>query len=132
MDGSFTEFIWNNVAPVLGSLILALISWGLIELKKWVAAKTQNEQVNSALELVAEAVYTVVLELEQTFTRAMKDGKLDESEKAEIKKMALDRVYQRLTPIIIDQARKAIDDFEAWIGGLIETTIFEMKREIKS
>ena len=128
MNESFTVELWNVIAPVLGSLILALVSWGLIELRKWITTKTQNERVTAAFDHVSQAVFVSVYELEQTTRELMSDGKLTGKEKKKLKNRALNSVKKRIGPTVIKEVQKSADDIDDWINAEIEATVFNLKK----
>ena len=131
MDGFLSDML-EKVLPILGTVVLALVSWGLVELRKWVATKAKNERVNAALDHLSQAVYISVTELEQTTRKALKDGKLNDEEKADIKNRAICAVHRRISPHVFRAAQEAVEDLDSWLNGEVEASVFEMKGEIES
>lgn len=125
------ETLISTLTPILTSIVIGLIGWGLTELSKYIRQKTKNERLTAAFDAIAEAAFVSVQELEQTARPLLKDGKLDEEDKATLKAQAIDKVKSRISPAILKEAEKNLMDVDDWIGGQVEATVFQANRTKK-
>lgn len=120
------------LAPVVFSLVSALVSWGVYELTKFFRTKTKNENVNDAISHICHTVETTVQGMEQEMVAAAKsaaaDGKLTKKEAVNMKNIALTRVRSQVPYKITKIANKAINDMERFISAKIEKAVLDLKR----
>lgn len=124
----FVREVMEIVAPALTTVVGLLVAWGLAELRKFLKTKTDNETVTQAFDQLSNVVQTTVVSLNQTFSRALADGKLSDPEKAEIKKMAVERVKSQIPKVTKKVLVRAITDLERHIDDQIETAVNYDKR----
>ena len=130
-----TEMILGALAqaliPVGGTIIITLVSWGLLEAKNWIKSKTNNEKVNDAVGHVCHTVETVVADLEQTVAKYYKenneDGKLSKDQAKALKNMAEAKVNALIPQAIADTAALAVNSLQDLISAKIEKAVLEMK-----
>lgn len=120
------------LAPVVFSLVSALVSWGLYELTKFIRTKTKNENVNDAVSHICHTVETTVHSLEQDMAHELKlaaaNGKLSKEEGHRIKTMAIGRVKAQLPKKIIKTAKGAVNNIGLLIEDKIDKAVLELKR----
>lgn len=121
------EEIIKEILPIVGTIVVALVGWGLTELTRWIRAKTGNERLANAMDQLGMAVMVSVRELEQTARPLLSDGKLTDSEKARLKAKAIETVRSRLTPAMTKELKKNLVDLNEWIGGQVEAEVMTMK-----
>lgn len=134
MEEFFALFV-NSFAPVLGTAMTVLVSWGTIELTRYVRSKTKNETANAGVKRICDMARTTVAELNQTLVPAMRkvaaDGKLTQADAAYLKKLALEKVKKQI-PIAIEQAANlAVNSISALAEAEIEKAIGETKGGLK-
>lgn len=89
-----------QLLPLLGTILLALMSMGAAKLVALIQAKTKNEWLKTALVRATDAVFQAVHFVEQTMAAKLKDaasdGKISAEEGAQLKAAALDAVKSYL------------------------------------
>jgi hypothetical protein len=85
------------LTPIIGAAITALAGF----IAKLIHEKAKNQLVQTALTKLNHAVWTVVLEVEETmakeFKKAAADGKLTDEEKQKLKDAAADKLKNYLS-----------------------------------
>lgn len=122
------EIIVQVLLPIIGVIASALVPILLKYLVSWLKAKTDNEKLQGALDQLNDIVYTTVMDLEQTVRKALSDGKLTDSEKAQIKSLAMSKVQTQLPKFIADQVKIGVKDLEAYISSKIEMMVGQMNQ----
>jgi len=123
--------VTNALIPGFGTILTALVFWGLFELTRYVKTKTKNEAVNDAVLHVCDTVETTVRELEQTLVpqikKAAADGKISGEEARELKEVALRKVKDQIPEKIAKTAEMAVNSVDKLIRAKIENAVFELK-----
>ena len=115
------------LAPILVTVVTALVSWGLAEASRYIRARTNNENALMAMEDISALTRTVVSEVGQTFKVAAEDGKITAAEGQHMKNIALDRIRNQIPPLVVKHAEKAVNDLEAFIESRIEREVAKSK-----
>jgi len=119
-----------QVVPVVGALLVGLVSWGIAILKK----KVKLEAGKAALDQVDQIVGTVVGNLGQTAVKKMKeaatDGHLTRQEKGNLKSTAIAEVERLVSREVSKAASKAVDDLGDYVGKKIEERVLNLKFKI--
>jgi hypothetical protein len=109
------------LTPLLATLLVTLVSWGVFELKKFVKAKTDNQLMWNAADAIGEAANATVAELNATLKKELeKDGGLSKENAAEIKAVAVRQVKAMLSTQATKVASKVIVDLDGYIAGKVE------------
>lgn len=121
------EAILAQLVPVIVAIVGGLLSVAAIRLSKWIKAKTAAE----AADVVGNIIISVVGELNADIVAELKafasDGKLTKKEIKDVKRMAEDRVKDRVPDAVSKIAAAAVGDLEAYISGRIEYIVGRMK-----
>jgi hypothetical protein len=125
------EDILKEILPLVGTIVVALIGWGLTELTRWIRAKTGNERLGSAMEQLSLAVMISVKEIEQNARPLLSDGKLTDEEKQKLKNMAIEKIKSRLTPTMTKELSKNLVDLNEWIGAQVDGEVLDMNRAVR-
>lgn len=136
---------WNDIisglVPVLGSLLITVLTWGAVKLTQYIQAKTKNVLVQGILIRATDAVTTSVKEVSQVYVDAIKeasaDGVLTKEEQARALELALFKAKQHLGPHGLQEllfvlglsskspeAPAALDSF---LTSRIEATVADLK-----
>jgi hypothetical protein len=130
MDQFLNEAV-TILVPAAGGLLLALVSWALAELTRYVKRKTDSEAVNNAIARICAMTETTVAELNQTVVdglrKAAADGHIDADEASDLKALALARIKQRMAAGVLDIAATGVADLNAFIAARIERAVREQK-----
>jgi hypothetical protein len=114
--------------PALGVILIGLATWGISLLKK----KTGSEIANNALDQLNQIIASVVGALTQTIVDQMKasapDGKLTDTQKANIKKMATQEINGLVTAGVATGASQIVGDLQAYISKKIEEQVLAQKK----
>jgi len=121
-----TEMIIKELAPIVTSIVVALVAWGLAELSRLIRQRTKNEKISSAFDHISSAVMTSVMDLEQTARKVLRDGKLSQAEARKLKTMAIKNVKNRLPPAVLDVVKRELKDLDDWIGAEVEAALYEI------
>ncbi len=121
------------ILPILASLVLAAIIYGLGLLASWLSTKIKNDKINMILYLVdtatADAVNTVGQEFVQAIKAKSADGKLTKEEMKEAFEMAKAIAVSVVGPKIKAAAKQVGIEFEALIKSKIETWVADFKEK---
>ena len=132
MKGKHMEAILiKALAPTIATVLSTLASWALLAARKYIAKKTENEAINSAMERITNTVQTVVDDLAQTMANEMKtsgSGKLTNSQKRMLKDMAKEKVMSTLAPAVINGAGLAVNSVSDLIEKKIEQAVLRSKK----
>ncbi len=111
-------------------LIVGLLGWLAMRVGKWLGASTDNEYAKGVLLRLNDAVFSTVMQLEQTLVAELKaanaDGKLTADERKRVRDVAIDLVRDQIGPKGLEKAAKVlgldmrIDEF---ISGRVESEV---------
>jgi len=120
--------VMEILTPILATLLVTLISWGVYELKKYVRSKTDSQLMINAADSIGEVANTVVHDLQAKAVDALKQaGQLTPEKAAQIKADAIAKTKALLTEQTIKVAAKSIADLDQYISGKIEQSVTEGK-----
>jgi hypothetical protein len=115
------------LAPLLATLLVTLISWGVYELKKYVKSKTDNQLFINAVDSIGEAAESSVHDIKVMVDEMKADGKFTKEEAEAVKAEALARTKAILSEQTIKVAAKTIADLDSYIAGKIEKEVAATK-----
>lgn len=128
--------ILYKAIEVLSPLLLALLGWLSVKLAQLINARVEQEYLRGVLVRLTDAVFTVVKELDQTLVTAMKDanrdGKLTDSEKAEIKLRAVATVKAYLGMKGIEAIAKVLGLSSAGVDNFISAKVEAAVHDLRS
>lgn len=128
---SMLAILAGAFAPILGAIATGLVSWGAIEVTKYVKAKTKNEAANDAISHICHTVETTVANLNQTLVPALQkasaDGKLTANDADYLKAAAIQSVKNQLPTAIENSARLAVNSVNDLVEAKIEQAVGEHK-----
>lgn len=117
----------KGLAPVLITVVTALVSWGLAEASKYIRSKTKNENALKALDDVSLIVRTSVSEVGQMFITAAADGKITVEEGRAMKNQVIMKVKKQIPPLVEKHAKFAVNDLNDFIAARIEREVVKAK-----
>ncbi len=121
----------NALLPAGGTILTALVSWGMVAVTKYVKTKTKNEAVNDAVSHICHTVETTVKEVEQKYVpkyKQLQAGGMHPADAAkQLKDIALERVKNQLPAAIAITANLAVNSVDGFIAAKIEKAVFDMK-----
>ena len=130
MEAFFAIFV-SSFAPVLGTVVTGLVSWGVVELTKYVRTKTKNEMANNAVSQICQTVQTTVADLNQTMVPAMQkaavDGKITKEDAIVLKNLAVEKINKQIPGAIEQAALLSVNSISALIEAEIEQAVGEAK-----
>jgi hypothetical protein len=119
--------IVNGLAPIL----IALVGWGTAEVAKYMRAKTKDENLNTVLMALQDAVSNVVTDIQHTQVQSLKDtGKFTADIGVSVKSKAMRSVLNTLTPSIMNMANKYINNLESYVSSAIEAKLVGIQENI--
>lgn len=125
------EIIISAIIPTVTTIISALASMALLEFKKYIAAKTKNEDVNAAMTRITETVQTTVDNITQTVAGDLKtasgNGRLTGDQIVELKTMAYNTVVEQV-PMAVRVIGDAVTSVQQMIHAKIEQAILRQKK----
>ena len=121
------ETIVKDIAPILISLVVALIGWGVAELTRWIRQKTKSDRISTAFEMIGAATVAAVKEAEVTIRPTLTDGKLTPEEIASIKTTVTANVKRRIGPAALKVARENLPDLDDWINAQTEAEVYDLR-----
>ena len=117
--------------PIFGTLITAVVTWGLAELSRYIRSKTKSAHVDKALVEIQALTDSAVRNLQVSFERAAADGKLTKEEAVAIKNDAVERVKVNLPAATTKALGWGTDALTEYIGGQVESRVHRVKSERK-
>jgi len=132
MEAFFAIFV-SSFAPVLGTIVTGLVSWGVVELTKYVRTKTKNEMANQAISQICQTVQATVADLKQTMVPAMQkvaaDGKITKEDATVLKNLAVEKINKQVPKAIEQAALLSVNSVSALIEAEIERAVGETKKK---
>lgn len=118
----------STLMPTIITMMSGLVSWGLVEISKYIRSKTKSEAVNDAVSHICHTVDTTVKEMAQTTAKEfMKSGKLTSEGKQALKALAINRIKDQIPNAFIKTAGKAVSSVNQLIEAKIEKAVLELK-----
>lgn len=122
------EILLDVLSALVTFVLVPLLSWGGVELVKWLSTKTKNEKLQKYIDDATTAVVVAVSEVSQTYVDTLKkEGKFDK----EAQKLAFELAKEKALILINDNSKKAINtvynDFDYWLNLIIEQKVKEQK-----
>lgn len=122
------EILLDVLSALVTFVLVPLLSWGGVELVKWLSAKTKNEKLQKYIDDATTAVVVAVSEVTQTYVDTLKkEGKFDK----DAQKLAFELAKEKALILINDNSKKAINtiynDFDYWLNLIIEQKVKEQK-----
>lgn len=125
------DILIQTLAPVAATLISTLATLALYEVRKFIAARTKNENVNAAMTRITETVQTTVDHLTQTVAMSLKEksetGKLTRAQMGVLKKDAAKTVLKQLPEETWQTLELAVNSINSLIGSKIEQAVLRQK-----
>lgn len=111
------------LAPILMTLLVTLVSWGVYELRKYVKSKTDNQMMWNACDAIGEAATAVVADLQVMVDNLKKDDSFSKADAEEVKKLAIQRTKAILSDRTLRMATRMIGDIDSLISGKVEEQV---------
>lgn len=125
------DIIIQGLIPIASTLITALASLALVEVRKFTAEKLKNERVNAAMERITHTAQTTVDQLTQTVAinlkEAAKNGKLTASQARTLKQDAARTVLKQIPDATKAAAELATESINGLILAKIEQAVLKQK-----
>ena len=115
------------LTPILATLLVTLISWGVFELKKFIKSKTDNQLFINTVDSIGEAARSSVMDLKVMVDKAKADGVFTKEEAENIKAEAIARTKAMLGKETMKFAAKAIADLDSYVAGKVEGEVTAAK-----
>ena len=126
MPVELKDILWS----ALGLIVTSLITWGFFMLRSWVSKKMKKQDDANTINSCLTIIENVVKEVFQVYVEALKkDGKFGEEEHKKAKEMAMDAIFNRLTPELKDFIEEKMGDARNWVSNQIETCIYTLKQK---
>ena len=122
------EILLDVLSALVTFVLIPLLSWGGVELVRWLSTKTKNEKVQKYIEEATNAVVAAVSDVSQTYVDTLKkEGKFDKDAQV----MAFELAKEKALILISANSKKAINtvynDFDYWLKLMIEQKVKEQK-----
>ena len=128
MEDLVNILLTDVVVPALGLLAV----WAIGEATRYLRSKTKNENTTNALERLSHTATSAVAELEQVVVPAMRersaDGHLSSEDRLYLKRLAIQRVKERVAPELQAIAQKAVANIDIWLSSKVEQAKLDLKR----
>ena len=120
---------WQDLILSVVSIVLtSLVSWAMVELKKWLSKKAktekQEELMTNALDIVESAVKVVY----QTYVEELK-GKDMFTKEAQVEALSKAKTIaeEQCSQAVKDYINLTFGDFGRWVNIAIEAAIYSLK-----
>jgi hypothetical protein len=125
----------SQATELLLPVLVAALSWGSLELVRWLRAKTKSTYLQGLLDRVNDTVMTAVKSAEQVTVAALRaanaDGRITDEEKAAVKAKVLEEVKSHLGPRGLAEIGKilGLDDgaLASLLGSKVEAAVLDLK-----
>lgn len=113
----------TDLAPILVTLVTALVGIGVARLNQWLKAKSGTEALNVVGEVTGSVVSDLAVTVANDLKKAASDGKLTKDEISMLRNQAAERVKAQLPAKISKMATKTVGDLTPYILGKIEQVV---------
>lgn len=120
---------WNEVLTTIWTVILLpILTFIGSEINKYAKAK----KIDKYTDILQKNVENAVKDVYQTVVKDIKgtDGWTEEK-KQEVKEIAKQKAIYALSTSAYECLKQANTDFDEYLDGLIESSIYDMKHELK-
>lgn len=118
----------STLLPTIITMMSGLVSWGLVEITKYIRLRTKSEAVNDAVSHICHTVKTTVKEIAQTTAKEfMKNGKLTTDGKVALKLLTINKIKEQIPNAFIKTASGAVNSVNDLIEAKIEKAVLELK-----
>lgn len=123
------EAILVSAMPYIIPMIGSLISWGMIELTRFVREQTKSRQAGDAIATIGHLTEDVVAEISQTTAANMRDenGKLREGVGDILKERAMNALKGQLSKRLERGAGLVTKDMDAFLSSRIEARLNQLR-----
>lgn len=119
----------NILLSALGVIVSGLCTWAVAAFTKWMNQKTKDAKFNGFVCRIMELTMNAVKETYQTYAEAIKaEGKFDKEAQEKALEMCLAKIKSQLAPDMLDFIGQNFGDVTNYLKGLIESTIYSLKR----
>lgn len=122
-------------APVVGLILASLVSWGTVELTRYVKSRTKSEAALSAVKQICAAADLTVAKINQKIVPALKqksaDGKLTDGDISYVKDIAMKEIRQQIPVAIKAAAHLSVESVTTLIENQVEKSVGEQKAKKK-
>lgn len=120
---------WQDLVLSIVSLVLtSLISWAMVELKKWLSKKAKTEKQEQLMTSAVDAVASAVKVVYQTYVEELKGKDMFTREaQAEALAKAKTIAEEQCSQAVKDYINLTFGDFGKWVNIAIETAIYNLK-----
>lgn len=126
------QTVWSQllaiIIPFAVTAISVLTTWALFELKKWIKARTDSDELNASLEVLEQVVQAVVTEINETVKTIGVDGIITKEEAQRLKSKALMAVNKQLPDATKKTLTLWIAKLNDFISGKVEVAILDVKK----
>lgn len=119
----------DKLLEIIGAIVVAIIGLGVTYATAWIRHRFKNEKLADAAEQIGKAVMISVKEAEQTIRPMLKDGKLDDQEKAGIRTTVIGNAKKRITPAALKILEDSVSDFNDYMNSQVEAAVHDLKKE---
>lgn len=121
--------ILNILFSALGIIVTGLATWLVSRITSWINSKIQDAKAAHYINQITSLVSDAVCATYQTYVEALKnEGKFDEEAQKKAFNLCLEKIKTQLAPNIIDYITNNFGDMEEYLGTLIESTIYTIKK----
>jgi len=131
------EQFMSELMPVLASalgIVITALAAALVKIIQMKAASDKDNQLLQRAALAAKSLGKVTENVTQSLMPEWKrmwiDGKATPEELAKFKAVALDKVRRETNPILIDQSKAVINDFQSYVLTMIDRYLSEHNVEV--
>lgn len=120
---------WNEVITTIWTIILLpLLTYVGNEIKKYAEAK----KIDKYTDILQKNVVSAVKDVYETIVKDIKGtDEWTDSKKEEVKELAKQKAIFALSTSAYQCLKQANDDFEDYLGGLIESSLYDIKYGLK-
>lgn len=121
--------IINILYSALGVIVTGLVSFAVAKLTQWINGKISDRKAANYLSTVASLVLNGVKEVYQTYVEALKNqGSFGKEAQLEALNRCLAKVKSQLVPEVQKYIVDNFGDLDEYLKGLIESTIYSLKK----
>lgn len=127
MNDFIANIDWSAFMEAIWTIILVpVLTWAGKQLHDWAKSK----KLDKYTDMLYDAVTAVVKDIYQTIVQEIKGGdQWTDEKKAEVFELAKSKIIAALSTDGYKFLKTVNTDFDDWMGSLIESALYDLKKE---
>ncbi len=124
--------ITELITMIVQLLLVPLVTWAVVELRKWILARTKASEIETALMLAERSIVAAVSTIAQTFVDNLRaSGEWSPEAASLAADKALQLARRTMSDSTMEILRQVTGDANLWIKQRIEEAVRDDKMAVK-